>query len=341
MLSTSDVVNWETTSASAVLDEPSPCSRILILSANDSDMVFLRQMIQISSYGELKIETVDRISSCAERLRCDEFDVVLMDLNLVDASGLDSYASLSALAPRVPIVVVVGIEDEMRAQNAVRRGAQDYLILQQVTPHSLVHALRCAVERHRQLMELKDLSMTDPLTGLLNRRGFRALADSHLRMTRRQRKRSLLLSADLDGLKEINDVYGHDEGDRAISKTAELLKSCFRDSDIVARFGGDEFVALAFDIDDFGELTLRHKIASCLALANESAELDYDLSLSIGTAVATGENKSLEELMRAADQALYKQKSKRPSYRIVAQTVTKKKAKGRKRGTRAEALAVV
>jgi len=234
----------------------------------------------------------------------------------------------------------VGIEDEFRAQQAVRSGAQDYLIREQVTPHSLSHSLRCAVERHRQLLELRDLSMTDPLTGLLNRRGFWALADSHLRMTRRQRKRSLLLSADLDGLKEINDTKGHDEGDRAISKTAELLKSCFRDSDIVARFGGDEFIALAYDIDDFGEVALRQKIEDCLAHANETGELEYDLSLSIGTAVATGSGESLDELLRKADQALYREKSKRPSYRIAVRSVTKKKVKRGRRSSRVEVLAM-
>jgi diguanylate cyclase (GGDEF)-like protein len=298
-------------------------------------------MIQISSYGKLRIDTVDRISRCAERLRCEEFDVVLMDLNLADASASDSYATLATLVQRIPIVVVVGIEDEMRAQQAVRRGAQDYLMLQQVTPHSMAHSLRCAVERHRQLMELRDLSMTDPLTGLLNRRGFWALADSHLRMTRRQRKRSLVLSADLDGLKEINDVYGHEEGDRAISRTAELLKSCFRESDIIARFGGDEFVALAFDIDDLGEAALRRKIEDRLNCANETGELAYDLSLSIGTVLANGTEQSLEELLREADRVLYREKAKRPSHRIVAQTVIKKKASGRKRSSRIEVLAMV
>jgi diguanylate cyclase (GGDEF)-like protein len=311
------------------------------MSANESDAVFLRQMVQISSYGELSIETVDRISTGAECLRCDEFDVVLMDLQLVDTSGLDSFATLASLAPRIPIVVVVGIEDEQWAQQAVRCGAQDYLIRQQVTPHSLAHSLRCAVERHRQLLQLRDLSMTDHLTGLLNRRGFWALAESHLRMTRRQRKRSLLLSADLDGLKEINDSHGHDEGDRAISRTAELLKSCFRESDIVARFGGDEFVALAFAIDEFGEVALRQKIEDCLALANETSELDYDLSLSIGTTEVTGSGKSIEELLREADQALYREKAKRPSHRIVAKKPKKTKAKRRRRSSPSEVLAVV
>jgi len=311
------------------------------MSANDSDAVFFRQMIQISCYGDLRIETVDRVSAGVDRLGREKFDAVMMDLSLVDVTGLDSFSMLSTLAQRIPIVVVVGMEDEPRAQEAVRRGAQDYLIREQVTPHSLAHSLRCAVDRHRQVLQLRDLSMTDPLTGLLNRRGFWTLADSHVRMTRRQRKRSLILSADLDGLKEINDTYGHDEGDRAIAKTAELLKSCFRESDIVARFGGDEFVALAFDIDDFGKAALKQKIEDCLVRANESGELKYDLSLSIGTTVVTGSDECLEDLLRKADQALYREKSKRPSYRILVKQPTKTKAKRRGQSSPVEVLAMV
>ncbi len=338
MPSTCQAALGDMTLPTAFVDEQSPCSGILIMSANDSDAAFFRQMVQISSYGDLRIETVDRISAGAERLRCEAFDVVLMDLHLVDASGLDSLAILSSLAPRIPIIVVVEIVDELRAQEAVRHGAQDYQIREQVTPHSMAHSLRCAVDRHRQLMELRDLSMTDPLTGLLNRRGFWTLADSHLRMTKRQRKRSLILSADLDGLKEINDAHGHEEGDRAISKTAELLKSCFRDSDIVARFGGDEFVAFAFDIDDLGEVALRQRIEDCVAQVNETGELEYELSMSIGTTVVTGAEESLDELLREADEALYREKSRRPSHRIL---VSRPKAKRRRRSPPVEVLATV
>lgn len=337
MLSTCQAALGDTTLPTALVDEQSPCSGILIMSANDSDATFFRQMLQISSYGDLRIETVDRISAGAELLRCEAFDVILMDLHLVDASGLDSLAILASLAPRIPIIVVVEIVDELRAQEAVRHGAQDYQIREQVTPHSMAHSLRCAVDRHRQLMELRDLSMTDPLTGLLNRRGFWTLADSHLRMTKRQRKRSLILSVDLDGLKEVNDTHGHEEGDRAISTTAELLTYCLRDSDIVARFGGDEFVAFAFDIDDFGEVALRQRIEDCVAQVNETGELAYELSMSIGTTVVTGAEKSLDELLRKADQALYREKSKRPSDRILA---SRPKAKRRRRSSRVELLAM-
>ena len=314
--------------------------RILIMSGNNADAVFLAHMTQIFSYGDTTIETVARLSDGADRIASEEFDVVLLDPNLKDCQGLDSFSRLSTFVPRIPIVVVVGMEDEANAQEAVRRGAQDYLVREQITPHTLAHSLKCAVERHRQLIELRDLSMTDPLTGLLNRRGFWALADSHLRMTRRQRKRSLLLCADLDRLKDVNDTFGHDEGDRAIIRTAELLQSCFRDSDIVARFGGDEFVALAYDTDEGAEETLRTRIEKRLRDAKASTGCSYRLSLSIGTAVVTGHESSLEELLREADRALYREKEKRPARKSVAKRA-KRNTPSRSRRVAADVLALV
>jgi two-component system cell cycle response regulator len=293
-----------------------PGLRILIMSDSDSNALFLSHMAQISGSSGIHIETNNRLASGAKRVHEAGIDLVLLDLDLADSSGLESFSRLSTLVPRTPIVVVAKMGEEALAQEAVKCGAQDYLIKEQVTPHVLAHSMRCAIERHRQLLQLKELSMTDPLTGLYNRRGFWALADSHIKMTRRQRRRSLILCADLDGLKLINDMHGHDEGDRAIMKTAEVLRDCFRESDIVARFGGDEFVTLAYDTVSGSEQTLTGRIRSRLKRASETTKRGYELSLSIGTAVVNGGRETgLEELLDKADRALYRNKRKKYSRR--------------------------
>ena len=97
--------------------------------------------------------------------------------------------------------------------------------------------------------ELLALSLTDPLTGLHNRRGFLTFAEHQLTLSLRTKQRLILFFADQDGLKRINDTLGHEEGDQAIMETASLLKKTFRASDIVARIGGDEYVVLAVDPD--------------------------------------------------------------------------------------------
>jgi diguanylate cyclase (GGDEF)-like protein len=89
---------------------------------------------------------------------------------------------------------------------------------------------------------LRNLTLTDPMTGLYNYRGFYTLAEQAMKVARRSKQKSLLVYADMDGLKQINDTQGHDAGSLAIQKIADIIRSSFRDCDIVARIGGDEFL---------------------------------------------------------------------------------------------------
>ena len=134
--------------------------------------------------------------------------------------------------PDVPIIVMSSHRDEDLAVTAVRNGAQDYLMKGQVTIESLARALQYGIERHRLLASIRGLSLVDDLTGLYNRRGFLSLGASHLLLSQRGCRRFVMLYADLDGLKEINDTFGHREGDVAIIKTAEILRRTFRMSDV-------------------------------------------------------------------------------------------------------------
>src|SRR5204863_7300537 len=112
-------------------------------------------------------------------------------------------------------------------------------------PVHFIFQIQDITERKRAEAALQSMSLVDELTGLYNRRGFLAVTEQHLASIRRNHKMPVVLYADLDGLKKINDTHGHHEGDRAIVKTAEIFKDTFRTSDIVARLGGDEFIALA------------------------------------------------------------------------------------------------
>ena len=136
------------------------------------------------------------------------------------------------------------------ATEAVRKGAQDYLIKGNVDGALLVRSIRYAVERKRAEEAIRALSLEDELTGLANRRGFFTLAEQQLKVARRTKTGLFLLFADVDGLKATNDRFGHAEGDRLIRDAARILRATFRDSDIVARIGGDEFVVLMIQTDD-------------------------------------------------------------------------------------------
>jgi diguanylate cyclase (GGDEF)-like protein/PAS domain S-box-containing protein len=184
----------------------------------------------------------------------------------------------------------------------------------QSRPLHFIFQIQDITERKRAEAAIQTLSLADELTGLYNRRGFLAFSEQHVNSVHRSNKGLAIVYADLDGLKQINDSYGHKEGDRALIKTAELLKETFRSSDVLGRWGGDEFTALAA-LDPGGDVEqlvsrLEQKFKSYNAL-NTSP---YKLSLSIGVAELNSDgSQSIEDLMARADAAMYENKRRKKS----------------------------
>jgi diguanylate cyclase (GGDEF)-like protein len=175
----------------------------------------------------------------------------------------------------------------------------------------LMRAVRCATKQYMLQAELGSLALTDELTGLYNRRGFKALAERQLNLGRRSGRGMLLFIMDVDGLKQINDSFGHFEGDCALKRTAEVLEQTFRNSDVVARLGGDEFAVLAIEASGHSEANIRTRLAKCLKSIS-AEQFHYELSLSVGLArFDPGSHRSIGELMAEADQAMYERKRRR------------------------------
>jgi diguanylate cyclase (GGDEF)-like protein len=160
--------------------------------------------------------------------------------------------------------------------------------------------------------ELISLSITDPLTGLHNRRGFITLAGQQLKLSDRNKRGVQLYFADMDGLKWINDTLGHEEGDKALIEAATVFKETFRISDIIARLGGDEYAALAVDIAEANSEIFAARLQSLIDTRNNQKSRRYRLSISVGCSYYDPENPcSLDELMARADQLMYEQKQKK------------------------------
>lgn len=171
---------------------------------------------------------------------------------------------------------------------------------------------RDITERKRREAQTRALTVTDELTGLHNRRGFVAIAEQQLKLARRTRAPLHIGFIDLDGMKAINDRFGHAVGDEALKDTAAVLRASFRDSDVLARVGGDEFVVLTIGADDHAMQLIQERLFAAVAKANREAQHPYALSLSLGVVTCDLESgASLDQMIEEADRRMYQVKGEK------------------------------
>ncbi len=164
-------------------------------------------------------------------------------------------------------------------------------------------------QQNRLQEELRNLSLTDEITGLNNRRGFLTLSEQYLKIAKRLSKEFLLIFADIDGLKNINDTFGHDMGSRALIEAADVFRKVFRESDIMARFGGDEFAILATSAQREDMRGIRGRLQAEIEASNKRAARPFRLSISFGMECYDPERSlSLEDLLKEADALMYESK---------------------------------
>src|SRR5438445_392193 len=226
--------------------------------------------------------------------------------------GLATFTQLRPLAPTVPFLFLSNSNDERHGLEALRAGAQDVLLNSELDGERLARALRHAIERNRLHAALLDLALVDELTGLYNRRGFLTLATRDLRVAHRGDETLLVAFADLDDLKSVNDTAGHAVGDRALRDTAGLLRQTFRDSDLVARIGGDEYAVLVRHAGPESAGVLADRLKRQVREFNRRAARPYQLSISLGFAAHKASTLgSVAGLLDRADRALYRDKRRK------------------------------
>ena len=158
--------------------------------------------------------------------------------------------------------------------------------------------------------KLRQQAIIDDLTGLHNRRAFMAIGEHELRSAARSGQPLVVLFADLDRMKAINDTFGHAEGDCALRDVANILRASLRSSDVVARLGGDEFCALLPDCPPDQAAAILGRIGD--AARRHRGTRSFELSLSLGVAThEPGTLETFEDVMRRADAAMYEQKAAR------------------------------
>jgi diguanylate cyclase (GGDEF)-like protein len=224
--------------------------------------------------------------------------------------GITLTGELLKLYPNLPIMIMSGHADDHSAETAIAAGAREF-IKKPFFIDEFTLRFDKMMRAHKAEEALLALSLTDELTGLYNRRRFFVLTEQYLKVAIRTKKRSLLLYIDMDDLKSINDHYGHNEGDRALIDLSNILKKTFRESDIIARIGGDEFVVLLESTAENDEILIT-RLSDNIKDHHAKQIRNYRLSISVGVAQFDPDNPiSIDDLLSKADALMYAEKRKR------------------------------
>ncbi len=319
--------------------------KTLLVEDNQRDACLLRKKLVHAREAQFNLTHVERLDKAIKYLHQQSFDVILLDLSLPDSQGLDGFLTLEKIVPKLPIVLLTGFKDELLALEAVRQGAQDYLVKEQATTDILIHSINYAIERMRYLekiyqsgerlqkinqelesqvkkftfqlehqnQELKKLfflATTDRVTEIANRYRLEDFLEREWGNAIRNQISMSVIMIDIDYFKAYNDTYGHQEGDRCLKKVAQTIKSSIkRSKDLVARYGGEEFIVILPDVNLAGAQRVAENIHSevtALHIPHLASEISDHLTISLGVASTIPKiNSEASTSIAAADRALY------------------------------------
>lgn len=280
--------------------------RVLLVedSAYDADLV--RRQLASRTDPSFQLAVARTLSEALADAHTDGCDVILLDLSLPDSSGADGLQELALALPRTPIIVLTGHDHEQMAVQALRHGAQDYLVKGNHDPSLLSRSIRYAIERKAFEGVLAERAHFDSLTGLVNRALFHDRLSHAFAQAGRARKRMALVFIDLDRFKEINDTHGHETGDCVLKAVATLLQGIARNSETVARLGGDEFTLILEQIDSASDVAaIAQRVLRAFELPLAIGEKWIRVTCSVGVALFPDTATDTESLLRQADAAMF------------------------------------
>ncbi len=283
---------------------------IILVEDDDNVAHLLTYQLKRAGYA---VRTAGTIAAARELVREGDWDLAVLDRGLPDGDGLELCSELRKSSPHGYIVMLTGENSAEAKLEGFQQGADDYvtkpfmsdeLIARIRAGVRIVHLQKALIDSNRRLEEL---SLTDSLTSLRNRRAFDERLDDAFEQARRYERPLSLVLIDVDHFKPINDAFGHDTGDAVLKGVAELIADSTRQADFVARVGGEEFGVLLPETPLFEAMQVAEKIRARIA-TTPVATLAVTVSLGVANALHSNA-RNTAELYHAADQALYRAKA--------------------------------
>ena len=284
--------------------------KILLIEDNKDDIQAITNFLEQSERLNADIKIVDSIKKANTIMFYDKMDIILVDINVQGMKFEELIESIDKNNLSIPHIVITDERHEDLGIEAVKKGAQDYLVRSELSERILRRALIYSLERHEILESLYRTTIVDELTGLYNRRGLYTLGNQQVELAKRHNDDIFIFFLDLDGMKVINDTLGHDFGDKALIDTSKIMHKSFRTTDILSRVGGDEFVVVAVKAQfEFIPIIIQ-RIKDFVKKQNSSKE-KFKISISIGVSKVDLEAESpLDDAICDADKKMYDAKMK-------------------------------
>lgn len=280
---------------------------ILIVTSKYDDVDKVRWMLAQSIFSSYQLVACETLAEALNQLEHQKFTAVLLELSLPDSSGLETIIQLREKDSKVPVILIGGADEKNLQTKALQYDAQDFVFREEWNAALLQRAIRYGIS----IKAAEHHATSDNLTGLANR----SLMEQQLRTAVAQAKRSsgtqliAVLFLDLDYFKRINDSYGHAAGDKALKLVAGRLQENVRESDSVARHGGDEFVVLLTQLtDEFGATRVAQKILTSVSRPIQIDSQEVFITASIGISIFPNDGSDPQTLVQNADSAMYRAK---------------------------------
>jgi diguanylate cyclase (GGDEF)-like protein len=231
--------------------------RVLLVESEEKDVLFLRDvLIEIeagrfwSNWVQIENLHAGSWSEASAILANEPIDVILLDLDLVDSQGVETFRRVHSAAERIPLILLIGAGEEAMGTRMIREGAQDFLIKKQVDCAPLAHAIRNAIERHRLMAAARAGAINDALTGLPNPSAFTTFADRDRKLAERLGRRMMILIAEPKHLEELANAFGEQRRDLALVEAADHLRGLAGATDLVARIGDSRFAIATIETEN-------------------------------------------------------------------------------------------